>query len=509
MIGISQVQGVGQQLNLAPQLLQWLKLLQVTSVELNQLVQHELETNPVLELDSESPEVDPAAELEIEDAEIPVAGSDDPEVTSFDQKDFDRKMDVLREIDEEWQEDAAKGAYEAASTGMDDNDLHQFMMDSLVAPTSLFEHLSRQLLALRVSAADWKIAEVIIGSLDQRGYLDATIKELAAQAQSSEAEVEQVLEVIHHFDPPGIAARDLRECLLLQLNPDKNPLSYVMIKDQFDLVAARNVSALAEALDAEEDDIAEALDVIARLNPAPGRDVEEDRVEYITPDVIVRKEAGRCIVDMNEEFVPNLRISSECRNLLTAREQVTSADLAYLRRKMRSAKFLIQGIAQRQETLFKVASEIVRVQREFFDSKDGAMGSLTMVRVARVVGVHETTISRAISGKYMKTPRGIYPMRAFFEAGYSCADGSTITSGQVKKIITEIVGQEPKSKPATDVEISAELKKRGLNVARRTVAKYREEMGVLSSKERTMLTFRMTRAPEDFCEQPVLAVATA
>jgi RNA polymerase sigma-54 factor len=151
----------------------------------------------------------------------------------------------------------------------------------------------------------------------------------------------------------------------------------------------------------------------------------------------------------------------------------------------------------------------VRVQREFFESKDGAMGSLTMVRVARVVGVHETTISRAISGKYMKTHRGIYPMRAFFEAGYSCADGSTITSAQVKKIITEIVGQEPNGRPATDVEISGELKKRGLNVARRTVAKYREEMGVLSSKERSMLTFRMTRSQEDLIEQPVLAVATA
>ena len=483
-IGIAQVQNVSQRLNLAPQLLKWLQLLQVPAIELNQIVQHELETNPVLELD---PNHQPEATVSLpEEAafQIDQGSNDDPVPATFDQADLAKRLEALHTIDNDWEESSASGANAASSGNKEIQDWHQHIMDSIVAPESLFEHLIRQLAVLHIDDQDRRLAEYIIGSLDQRGYLDASIQDIAANGNTTLEHVEKVLAIIHQMDPPGIAAHDLRECLCLQINRQQDPLAFAIVHDCFDQLSRRDVAGIAETLHCDQEAVHEALASISRLNPTPGLDIQRQAAEYVTPDVIVHRENGQCVVTITNDFVPALRLSDEYEKMLSGATKMAQADISYLRHKMRSATFLIQGIAQRQQTLYKVASEIVRVQREFFESKDSEIGALTMGKVARVIGVHETTVSRAVFGKYMKTPRGIFPMKAFFEAGYSCTDGSVLTSKQVKDVIADIVDNEAPGKHVTDIDISRIMEKRGLKIARRTVAKYRKELCLPSSKER-------------------------
>jgi len=508
-LSISQVQNVSQQLNLAPQLLQWLKLLQVPTVELAQIVQHELETNPVLEMDISRSSDKSASTADDIDSRADNNSSDEPISATFDDNDLAKRVEVLRDIDDEWKDGSSSMEWLASAPGSEDQDRHQYIMDSIVAPTSLHEHLDRQLAVAPMTEAQRKLARLIIGSLDRRGYLDLSLKEIAELEGTSVSQVEAMLEVIHQMDPPGIAARDLRECLLIQINRDKDPVVFAIVHDCFDMLSKRETVAIAAELKINEDSIFDAFKRIGRLNPAPGLDVERERVEYVTPDVVVLKKDGQYVVELNDECVPNLRIMDDYREMLSGKTNLPTTDVSYLRRKMRSATFLIQGIAQRQETLYKVASEIVRVQQDSFDKEDGEIGSLTMGRVARVVGVHETTVSRAIAGKYMKTPKGIVALRSFFEAGYSCSDGSAFTPNQVKRTIAEIVANEEQGKCITDIEISEALAKKGLKVARRTIAKYREEMSLPSSKEREVLKARRRRLAAEPATEPELIAVSA
>lgn len=489
-VGVSQLQNVSQQLNLAPQLLQWLKLLQVSTVELAQLVQHELETNPTLELDISRNSDAPASPAD-DDASHDAQGEEKDPLSaslSFEKNDVAMRIDALRGIDNECNEGRSDAGWAASSR--EDQDRHQYVMDSLVAPTSLFEHLSRQLAVARMNDEERRLAEIVVGSLDLRGYIDSSLGEIAEQAGCSTDLVEKVLAVVRQLDPPGIAARDLRDCLLRQVDRGKDPVAFAVLHDCFDLLSTGNTEEIARVLKVDPESVGKALATIGQLNPTPGLDITRTPTEYVTPDVIVHKRDGKYVVELNDEFVPSLRVTDDCRKMLAGTTGLCPADLSYLRRKMRSASFLIQGIAQRQATLYKVACEIVRVQQSFLDREEAEIGCLTMGRVARVVGVHETTVSRAISGKYMRTPRGIFPMRAFFEAGYSCADGSALTPNQVRKVIAGIVADEAPGKHTTDICISEILEKKGLKVARRTVAKYRQELCIPSSKDRIFLSPR-------------------
>lgn len=486
-IRISQVQNVSQQLNLAPQLLQWLKLLQVSTVELSQMVQHELEINPVLELDTSRLPEEPVSISDDADSRNTSNLNDELPPTSFDHDDVSRRVDALHEIDNEWNDDFHPVELATPARSKEGQDLHQYVMESIVAPTPLFEHLEHQLVVAHLNAEDCRIARMIIGSLDRRGYLDSSLGDIAEQAQTTTDRVEKVLSIVHQMDPPGIAARDLHDCLSRQIDRKKDPIAFTIVKDFFDLLVCRNLNGIADAMQIDLSSVQEALVTIGQLNPTPGLELERNATEYVTPDVVVHKKDGRHVVELNDELVPALRVTDDSRKMLAGAASLPAEDLAYLRRKMRSASFLIQGIAQRQATLYKVACEIVRAQQDFFDGDNVEMGCLTMGRVARVIGVHETTVSRAISGKYVKTSKGILPMRAFFESGYSCADGSALTPGQVKKVIAEIVAHEAPEKRRTDIGISSLLEERGLKVARRTVAKYREELFIPSSKDRALL----------------------
>ena len=481
-LGVYQSPELSQQLNLAPQLLQWLRLLQVPTLELSAMVQHELETNPTLE-------VDDARDSKGEDVpvesytETPV---DNPELG---QADVTAKMDMLAELDSEWREDYGKTRSMQKNSVRDEQERHQFIIDSIIADTSLQEHLLKQLAEFDFTDQEQMLAELIIGSLDQRGYLKTALVELAAIASLSQEEAEPVLAQVQEMDPAGVGARDLKECLLLQLKAlsvDEHTLPVRIINDYIPFVAEGDYKSVAHFLQVSEDEVHEAVQVISSLNPEPGLAFSKDTVPYVNPDVTIEKRDGEYVIELNDDFIPHLRLSNSCRRMLEERN-VSSEDMAYIRRKIRSATFLIQGIGQRQETLKRVVQEILRVQKGFFDTPEGELKPLTMVKVAGILNVHETTVSRAIANKYIRTPRGVFEMKYFFRTGYQCSDGTALTPESVKDIIEELIKTEDDGTPFTDLQIVDLLKEKGLKLARRTVAKYRDELGIPSSKQRGMM----------------------
>ena len=465
---------LSQQLNLAPQLLNWLKILQVSSLDLTQMVQNELASNPALEV------AEPDGDFAQDDDY-----SDDMSVTSdealFDDSDFGERLTVLADIDEEWRTaDAPKLA-----SGEALQEKHDYMMDHLASSEGLQEVVEEGIRFSDLSESEKNIARIISGSIDERGYLDAAMEEIALQSGSNLEQTEAVLLKFQTLVPAGIGARDLRECLLLQLQAmsTDTELAELMVRDFLDNMAMHQEEALAEHLDVELDDVLDAMDVIRTLDPEPGRIYETRTVEYVEADLEIFMQNGELKVELLNQQLPRLQLSGYCKRLLEARNG-SKEDLEFIRTKVREASFLIEGISQRQETMLKVAREIMRFQGEFLSSKDGQLQPLTMNKVASMIGVHETTVSRAIANKYIRTERGLVDMRKFFKAGYRCADGSSVTPERVKKQISVFIGTEAELNPLTDAHISDLLKKQGLKVARRTIAKYREEMDIPSSKAR-------------------------
>ncbi len=478
-LGVYQGPNLSQQLGLAPQLLQWLRLLQAPTAELSQLVRHELETNPALEADELA-----AGGMEAGDGDdegLPEMGDRDGEPLS----EIEAKFELFRELDAEWREDHGQNKGLNRGSRADEEERHQFILDSLVADTTLAEHLLRQLGATGLTGAELALAELIVGSLDERGYLCVALDELAAAAGVPTDRAGEVLRRVQALEPAGIAARDLRECLLLQARAAWGATATAarLLQECPDLLAERREADMARHLGVAESEVRAARAALAGLNPEPGRAFTAPPVQYVEPDVCVRRRGDDYEIELNDDFIPHLRLSGSVRRLLEERN-LSAADQAWIRRKIRNAAFLIQGIGQRQETLRKVVQEIVRVQREYFDQPDGELRPLTMVKVASVLGVHETTVSRAIANKYIQTPRGLHEMKFFFRIGYQCSDGSTLTPESVKELIAGLVAGEDPARPLTDLEIGRALQQKGLRLARRTVAKYRDELGIDSSKER-------------------------
>ncbi len=485
-LNLGQSQQTSQVLNLAPQLLQWLRLLQAPTTELAAIIQHELETNPALEV------VEPVEDIIDETSKEKRTGYDNIEANKLDFSDNElgKKLEILAEIDEEWASEGNKTDYSAIEEAQEK---HEYALNSIQSKESLQEHLLKQLYLIEKNT-DEKIlnaCKIIIGSLDQRGFITISIKEIAELADLTEGSVWTAIRIVQGFEPAGIAARDLKESLLLQLERKglKNHIAYQMLEQYADYVEKRNYKELADKLDVNEEDILEAMKLLSTLNPNPASDFDFDPIEYISPDVIVRKVKNDYTIELNTTSLPQLKISEKCKELVEKANNISSSDLSYMRRKIRQASFLIEGISQRQETLLKVAYEIVRIQKKYFDTEDeNEMVPLTMNKVAQIIGVHETTVSRAIANKYILTPFGLRSMKSFFKAGYVCADGSALTPDNIKEMIENFIKNEEASAPLTDLQIARLFKEKGLNVARRTVAKYREELGIPSSKERCIST---------------------
>jgi RNA polymerase sigma-54 factor len=478
-LNMAQSQQTSQVLNLAPQLLQWLRLLQAPTVELAAIVQHELETNPALELDDGAGE---GVEEKIKE----VNDNFETNKLDFSDNELGKKLEVLSEMDEEWAMEGSRVDYSAME---ESQEKHDYALNSIKAQESLQQHLLQQLEMVdkNVSGELQNVCKIVIGSLDRRGFLTLSGKEIAELADVGEEIVLKAIRTVQSFEPAGIAVKDLKESLLLQLERKglKHHIAYQMLEEHSGYIESRNYKALADLLDVNEEDVVEAIKLLSTLNPDPAADFAYEPIEYISPDIMVRKAGDDYVVELNHAALPQLKVSEKCKEMVEKPENVSSSDLSYLRRKIRQASFLIEGISQRQETLLKVAYEIVRIQKKYFDTEEeNELVPLTMNKIAQIIGVHETTVSRAIANKYILTPFGLKPMKSFFKGGYVCADGSSITPDNIKEMIEKFVAEENPSSPLTDLQITKLFKEKGLNVARRTVAKYREELSIPSSKER-------------------------
>jgi RNA polymerase sigma-54 factor len=480
-----------QSLVLAPQLRQSLKILQVAALDLRSVIQEELQANPTLEelpMDGES--VDKPTEAEVNEGESPGTESDDSNATApeethaREEMDFTKQFEILGKLDEDWRDHMAN-AGGAQTYSAEDAEKRQHFFDSLVSETSLQEHLMQQVVLDDLAAPVLEALKQLIGNLDDRGYLAQTPSDVALQTGLPYDTVQEALKLLQSFDPPGIGSQTLAECLLAQLRSKGrgDTLAARMLRDQFELLSRRRIPELARKLGAAPDDIQAAIEEIGKLDPAPGRRFAEDNNRVVVPDFVVEKDGDEWKIHLNSDYIPRLRLSSTYRELI-AKGTLSKEERDYLRERMRSGKFLIDSIEQRQRTIERITREIIKAQTAFFEQGVSQLRPLTMTQIADIVGVHETTVSRAIANKYMKTPHGVFDFKYFFTTGYQADSGAAVSNTSVKEMLADLVSIEDKSSPLSDQELVAKLADRGLTLARRTVAKYREELGILPSNLR-------------------------
>ena len=465
---------MSQQLVMTPQLQQAIKLLQMTRIELQDIVRQELEENPLLE---ETSEVEDIAEPEsLESAEKEVEQMED----SQEFHEVETGGDSLRD----W--DSYLDGYNYSSgeqyNGEDDRPSFENL---LTKKGTLSDHLIWQLHMGRFSEDDVLIGEEIIGNIDEGGYLRASVDEIAQVCAVEEEDVLNVLARIQEFDPSGVGARDLQECLLIQarfLGMQGGLVEQILLKHINDL-ETRNYRHIAKSLSADLNQVVVAAKIIAGLDPRPGRIFGSDEVHYISPDIFVSKLSDEYVVMLNEDGLPNLKVSP-LYNEARSNGSVDSRAEEYIGEKMRSALWLIKSIQQRQRTIYRVAKSIVRFQREFLDNGIEFLRPLVLRDVADDIGMHESTISRVTTNKYMQTPQGLYELKYFFNSGLSTSGGDFVASESVKSRIREIIEKEDPKKPLSDQKIAEILMVETVNIARRTVTKYREILKFGSSSER-------------------------
>ena len=459
-----QSQSLLQQQSIAPQMQQSLQLLQTPTLELRQLVQQELVVNPTLEEES--------TDISLEDAG---SNSEDEE--------FDREFAELSQLDEEWREYMTQSR--VSSPKRDDADeRHQFVMDSIVEPITLADHLMNQLSFAEIPPKIREIAAMLIGNIGENGFLQVNLEDLCFDMGIPIDDLEEAKALVQSFDPVGIGALDLRDCLLIQLERlgKHHSLEYRIIDHHLDDLARKRYPQIAKKLSVSPEQITRAAEFIATLDPRPGSRFGEDTNTYVTPDVTVERIGDEWLVSMNSEQIPRLRISNAYKDLMASGSGREAK--AYIRDKIRAGKFLIKSIHQRQQTIQAIATEIVARQEGFLEQGPSRLKPMNMAQIADKVGVHETTVSRAVSGKYMATPHGVYEMKYFFTTGYETEDGESLSNTSVKQTLGEMISAENPKKPYSDKSLVEELEKRGIKIARRTVAKYREEMNILPSHMR-------------------------
>ena len=452
---------------LAPQLQQSLLILQAPLLELRNLVQQEMETNPVLEELPNEPDSDERSDAD----------------TAADEK-FKEEFDKLAKLDEEWRDYMAQStSYSGRSQEAEDK--RQFFFDSIATQETLQQHLMGQLNQNVLNASDRKTAELIIGNIDDNGFLQITPEEMALNTGLPQEDFENMLTLIQSFYPPGVGARDLRECLLIQLKREgrQASLEYKIISEHMQDLGKRRFPEIARRMGISVEQVQKCANGIARLDPRPGAIFAQAPQNYVLPDVTVEKVNGTYQVILNGEQIPHLRISNTYKDIM-AQDGKGSEVKDYIRDKIRSGKFLIKSIHQRQQTISNIAHQIVKRQGEFFEKGSSYLKPMTMVQIADAVGVHETTVSRAISGKYMATPQGVFDMKYFFTPGYQTATGESMSNTSVKEAIMDLVKDEDGNSPLSDKEIVEILSERGIPIARRTVAKYRTELNILPSNMR-------------------------
>src|SRR5205809_3195957 len=469
--GMHQTQNLALQHVLSPQLQQSLLILQTPLLELRNLVQQEMETNPVLEDLPDEPGADERSEAE--------PSSDD---------NFKDEFEKLASLDEEWRDYMAQSASyrDGFRDSKEAQDKRQFLFDSIPVQETLQQNLIGQLNQSVLNASDRKAAELIIGNIDDNGFLQSTPEEMALNAGIPREDFEKMLALIQSFYPPGVGARDLRECLLIQLKREEkeDSLEYKIVSEYMEDLGRRRFPEIARRMGISVEDVQTAAENIGRLNPRPGQVFAAAPQNYVLPDVTVEKVNSEYQISLNDEQIPHLRISNLYKDIIASGNTQSGEVKDYIRDKIRSGKFLIRSIHQRQQTIANIAQQIVARQRDFLEHGPSHLKPMTMAEVADAVGVHETTVSRAVSGKYMATPQGIFEMKYFFTPGYQTASGESLSNTSVKEAILDLVKREDGNQPLSDNEIVEILSERGIPIARRTVAKYRSELNILPSHMR-------------------------
>ncbi len=499
---------LGQSLTMTPQLQQAIRLLQLSTLDLQQEIQEALDSNPLLETaeDDQAESATPDAEQNQDTApdETSADRVTDSSATDWDENENGPDWQSENEIPDTLPDDlpvdtAWEDVYQSApapATRNDDESDHDFETRNSPSET-LRDHLEWQLNLTPLSERDQAIAHALLDAVDERGYLTSPVEDIyAGLADDSDEdpleldEVEAVLRRLQHFDPPGVFARDLQDCLLIQLNqlPPETPWlaqARLVITHYINLLGNRDYAQLLRRSRLKEDQLRHVLALITGLNPQPGDIIDRTEPDYVIPDVIVRKHNGRWRVELNPEIAPRIRVNASYASLI--RRADSSADNTYLRDQLQEAKWFIKSLQSRNETLLKVATRIVEYQQGFLDHGEEAMKPLILSDIAQLVEMHESTISRVTTQKYMHTPRGIFELKYFFSSHVSTDEGGECSSTAIRAMIKKLVAAETPRKPLSDSKIAAMLGEQGIKVARRTVAKYREAMHIPPSNERKRL----------------------
>ncbi|RAU19687.1 RNA polymerase factor sigma-54 [Nitrincola tibetensis] len=490
---------IGQHLTMTPQLQQAIRLLQLSTLDLQQEIQQALESNPLLEISEDDTDTD-----------IPVhLSSDNQRELSTESSSNDREESVEHEAEAEhdWNDQIPEDL--PTDSSWEDTFQHQSSGNSSDSEwadnendsreDTLLDHLNWQLNLTPMSDADRLIAEAIIEAIDPDGYLQVSVEELMEQfiAQFpdifSDIDLEEVIAVLHRvqqFDPPGVAARDLSECLSIQIKqlPDNLPWRETALKlasEHLQLLGNHDYKTLMRKLRLNEEDLSSVIEIIQSLNPKPGASIASSQSEYVIPDVVVRKIQEQWIVSLSPETSPKLQINTQYADLI--RRADNSADNTYLKNHLQEARWFLKSLMSRNETLLKVATEIVERQKDFLEIGEEGMKPMVLHDIAEAVSMHESTISRVTTQKFIHTPRGIFELKYFFSSQVNTADGEGASSTAIRALIKKLVTSENTAKPLSDNKIAQLLMEQGINVARRTVAKYREALGIPPSNERKRL----------------------
>ncbi len=486
---------MGQNLTMTPQLQQAIRLLQMSTLDLQAEIQEALDSNPMLEVedDNNSPasQAERATEQQI-NATQSNSGETQPDTQEqqVDSTDWTEQIPSELEIDTSWDDVYQSSASNIPSSNSEDWD---FTSTTSVG-VDLQSHLLWQLNLAKMTDSDRMIATVIIDSIGADGYLQESLEEMQDSFDPMQHiemdEIEMVLKRVQQFEPTGIAARNLSECLLLQLNslPSSTPWltqAKTLCTEYLELLGARDYNQLMRRMRIKEEALKDIVQLIQTLDPRPGSAIESQEAAYIVPDVIVRKANNRWIVELNPDIAPRLAVNAQYAGFVQRADN--SADNTFMRTQLQEARWFIKSLQSRNETLLKVATQILDYQRGFFDYGPEAMKPLILAEIAEAVGMHESTISRVTTQKYMHTPRGIFELKYFFSSHVSTAQGGECSSTAIRAIIAKFVAAENPKKPLSDSKIAGLLEEQGIQVARRTIAKYRESLGIPSSTDRKQL----------------------
>jgi RNA polymerase sigma-54 factor len=452
-------QGMAQQQTLSPQMRQSLEILQANTLELSQLLNQVAELNPTIEIQNESAPIDdsPAPDAEVD-------------------------YENLSEFDDTWRDEQILMHGNRQHTS-DDEQRREFLYNSIVAPVTLQQHLLEQLHRAAVSPKKQEIAEHLIGWINDRGFLDAPLETIATQSEYSLKKLRSAQSLIQGFDPAGVATENLTESLLLQLQLQgrEESLESRIIDQHLDNLARRKIGKIARDLGVSHEAVMQAAERIALLTPDPGAAFDATSNPHVTADLELRRDHdGHFYAHLTGDHLPKISISNHYKDLLAKLNSDPKAR-KYLRDNIHEARQIISAVSQRQETLLKIGTEIINQQAEFLIHGRSKLRPMTMLDIAETIGVHPATISRAVAGKYVLTPHGLMELRSFFASGFTSNQGQQISNTGIRETIQQLVANENTSKPLSDTAIEKQLKTKGIQVARRTIAKYRDQLGILPS----------------------------